>query len=47
MLNDPTFSITKSKRFRRDNEFILRDLFTALVLCHNVTPTEENGIKTY
>ncbi len=32
---------------RRDKEYILRDLITALCLCHNVTPVIENGTKIY
>ena len=35
----------KKRKIRRDNEFILRDVITALSLCHNVTPAYEDGIK--
>jgi phospholipid-translocating ATPase len=28
---------------KRSKEVIIRDLVTALALCHNVTPVEENG----
>jgi phospholipid-translocating ATPase len=35
------------KRFRRNRNNIIRDAITALGLCHNVTPVEENGEKTY
>ena len=35
------------KVFKRDKELIVRDLITALCLCHNVTPVEDNGEKIY
>jgi phospholipid-translocating ATPase len=37
----------KKKYFKRDKEAVLRDLITALILCHNVTPVIENGEKFY
>jgi len=37
----------KRKNIRRDRDYIVRDLITALVLCHNVTPVLENGEKVY
>lgn len=39
---------TESKRrSRRDKEYIVRDLITAMVICHNVTPFYENGHKDF
>lgn len=35
--------LTKQKRIRREKESILRDLITAVSVCHNVTPIVENG----
>ncbi|EGR32551.1 phospholipid-translocating p-type flippase family protein, putative [Ichthyophthirius multifiliis] len=37
----------ENKKNRRKNELIIRDVFTALSVCHNVTPVIENGEKTY
>ena len=31
----------------RNKTYILRDFATCLAVCHNVTPTMENGVKTY
>jgi len=39
--------LTKQKRIRRDKENILRDLVTAVSVCHNVTPIIENGKKIF
>lgn len=30
----------------RNKTYILRDFVTCLAVCHNVTPTVENGVKT-
>lgn len=35
------------KRFRRNRNNVIRDAITALALCHNVTPVEEEGEKSY
>ncbi len=35
------------RRFRRNRNNIIRDAITALGLCHNVTPVEEDGIRGY
>jgi phospholipid-translocating ATPase len=35
------------KKMRRKNEFLIRDVFTALAVCHNVTPLIENGEKAF
>jgi hypothetical protein len=33
-----------SKKIRRKNEYVIRDLITALAICHNVTPAyDENN----
>eukprot|EP00330_Aristerostoma_sp_ATCC50986_P006982 CAMPEP_0114601856 /NCGR_PEP_ID=MMETSP0125-20121206/24476_1 /TAXON_ID=485358 ORGANISM="Aristerostoma sp., Strain ATCC 50986" /NCGR_SAMPLE_ID=MMETSP0125 /ASSEMBLY_ACC=CAM_ASM_000245 /LENGTH=173 /DNA_ID=CAMNT_0001811505 /DNA_START=1113 /DNA_END=1634 /DNA_ORIENTATION=- len=38
----------KRKHFKRERDFIVRDMITALVLCHNVTPIiDEDGTKTF
>jgi len=37
----------KKKMYKRDKEMVLRDMITSLVLCHNVTPTHEDGVKMY
>lgn len=39
--------LTKQKRIRRDKECVLRDLITALAVCHNVTPIVENGKQIF
>lgn len=36
-----------SKRLKREKEAIVRDMITAMVLCHNVTPVIEDGRKVY
>ncbi len=39
--NGPYGELTENdldKKIRRKNEFLLRDLITALAICHNVTP---------
>lgn len=41
-----TIDISK-RRFRRNRNNIIRDAITALGLCHNVTPVEENGVREY
>ena len=33
----------QKRRFRRNRNNVIRDAMTALALCHNVTPVEENG----
>lgn len=35
--------IESKKPLRRKNDYLLRDTITALAICHNVTPVEENG----
>lgn len=37
----------KYKPFKRDKYFIVRDFITCLALCHNVTPTVEEGVRTF
>jgi phospholipid-translocating ATPase len=37
----------KYKPFKRDKYFIVRDFITCLALCHNVTPTLEDGVRTF
>ena len=39
--------LKKYRSFKRDKYFIVRDFITCLAVCHNVTPTVENGGKTY
>jgi phospholipid-translocating ATPase len=38
---------SSSSKVRRDKDSVLRDLITALSVCHNVTPLMENGEKIY
>ena len=35
------------KNLRRKNDFLLRDFLTALVICHNVTPSYTDGKVSY
>ena len=35
------------RRFRRNRNNVIRDTITALGLCHNVTPTLEDGVKGF
>lgn len=44
MLNS---DVNNKRRFRRNRNSVIRDAITALSLCHNVTPVEENGEKQY
>ncbi|CAD8114795.1 unnamed protein product [Paramecium sonneborni] len=37
----------KIKAFKRNKDQIVRDLISALSLCHNVTPVEEDGQRTF
>ena len=37
----------RTVKIRRDKDLILRDLITALAICHNVTPLIENGVKIF
>ena len=45
--NEENQGKSKRKHYRRDKENIIRDLVTALALCHNVTPIIEDGEKCY
>ena len=33
--------------FKKEKEFAMRDIITALILCHNVTPVHEGNVKTF
>ena len=35
------------KNYRRESTRVVRDTLTAIAVCHNVTPVEEDGQKTY
>ena len=35
------------RKFRREKECLIRDIVTGMCLCHNVSPVEDNGEKTY
>lgn len=35
------------KNFKRQKECVVRDMITALILCHNVTPVDDNGQRTF
>jgi phospholipid-translocating ATPase len=39
--------VNSKRRFRRNRNNVIRDAITALSLCHNVTPVEEDGVKGY
>ena len=38
---------SRCKIGEKSDEAVLRDLLLALALCHNVTPTFEDGTKSY
>jgi hypothetical protein len=42
-MNDIINRERKGKIFKRSKELVLRDLVTALSLCHNVTPVDDNA----
>jgi len=44
---EPSSADGRRKRMRRDKAVVLRDLITALCVCHNVTPVMEDGKKVY
>ena len=51
-LLDKNLSLDKNpkkiqRKNRRENDFVLRDIITALAVCHNVTPAFDEGIKVY
>lgn len=46
-LNLNVMNNESKRRFRRNRNCVIRDAITALSLCHNVTPVEENGEKVY
>lgn len=49
-LLDKTQNVSKktvTKKTRRETEFVLRDFITALAICHNVTPSIDEGVKIY
>ena len=37
----------KGKVVKRVSDKVVRDMLTAIAVCHNVTPVEEEGVKTY
>ena len=47
IVNSSTVEQGQKRRFRRNRNNVIRDTITALGLCHNVTPTEEDGVKGY
>ena len=38
---------SKAPAGKKDEDAILRDLLLAIALCHNVTPIEEEGVRSY
>lgn len=34
-----------NKNRKRENEYLINDLIIALAVCHNVTPSYDNGLK--
>lgn len=50
MDKDKSYSNPKkivNKKNRREPDFVLRDVISALALCHNVTPAFDEGVKVY
>jgi phospholipid-translocating ATPase len=42
----PLGDVTQAeKKVKRRQECLLRDLATALIICNNVTPVEDNGVR--
>lgn len=40
--------LNAKKRYRRrEKDLVVRDIITALAVCHNVTPVLEYGVKVY
>ena len=37
----------RGRNFKRVSDKLVRDMLTAIAVCHNVTPVEEDGVKTY
>lgn len=37
----------RGRNFKRVSDKIVRDMLTAIAVCHNVTPVIEEGVKTY
>jgi phospholipid-translocating ATPase len=37
----------KGKTVKRVSDKVVRDMLTAIAVCHNVTPVDEDGVKTY
>jgi len=40
-------AMKRRKTYKRDQDMMVRDIITALCLCHNVTPVYEGGTKIY
>lgn len=47
IMDSTSLDTNQKKRFRRNRDNVIRDTVTALGLCHNVTPTIEDGVKGY
>ena len=45
--SSPILDNSKKRFAKRERDFIVRDTITALVLCHNVTPIVDNGVRTF
>lgn len=45
--NGPIGDFNQKKKRKRDTDMVVRDMITALCLCHNVTPVTENGSQIY
>jgi phospholipid-translocating ATPase len=37
----------KGKNYKRVSDKVVRDMLTAIAVCHNVTPVDEEGVKSY
>jgi phospholipid-translocating ATPase len=46
-MNELVGKVKTKKAVRRGKEVMVRDIITALSLCHNVTPIYEEGVRTW
>jgi phospholipid-translocating ATPase len=37
----------RPNKFKRERDCVFRDLITALAVCHNVTPVDDDGTRTF
>lgn len=46
-VNEANLIGKKYKSGKRDKHAMVRDFITCLAVCHNVTPSIDNGVKVY